>query len=181
MSSNDQSAFRALYEKYHHALYRRVFQLVRSSAESEDILQEVFITFWEKRRELCGHPAVGGWLFTVTFNRTVNHLKKKLREKHREQAAVEIAETPVNLAETEAQWKVLEEAIGQLSPQKRKVFQLCKLEGKTYEEASQLMGISRYTVKEYLGEVMRAIRDYVRQHPPYDTSFMLLLFLEIFL
>jgi RNA polymerase sigma factor (sigma-70 family) len=180
MSSHDQLAFKALYERYHHALYRRVFQLLRSATETEDILQEVFITLWEKRSELDGDRSVGGWLFTVTFNRTMNHLKQKLREKNRVLAAAEINGCKADRKEMEEQWQVLEKAIAQLSPQKKKVFQLCKMEGRTYEETSQLMGISRYTVKEYLGEVMSAIRTYVRQHPPYDASIILWLLIENF-
>ncbi|MGO4293322.1 RNA polymerase sigma factor [Chitinophaga sp. RAB17] len=180
MSAHDQSAFQALYERYHHALYRQVFQLLRSDTETKDILQDVFITLWEKRVELDGDRSVGGWLFTVTFNRTMNHLKQKLREKNRVLVAAEIHGSPIDRKEMEAQWIVLEKAVAQLSPQKKKVFQLCKIEGRTYEETSRLMGISRYTVKEYLGEVMSAIRNYVRQHPPYDASIIIWLVLENF-
>ncbi|MFB6454752.1 RNA polymerase sigma factor [Chitinophaga sp. Hz27] len=177
LSGNDQAAFKGLYDKYHHALYRKTFFILKSAGETEDIIQEVFITLWEKRKDIDLEKPLGPWLFTVTFNRTVNHLKKSLREKSRQQLALLLSDTEPGSYLQEARLQMLEVAISQLSPQKKKVFQLCKLEGKTYEETGRLMGISKYTVKEYLGEVMASLKDYARKHPVYDTSLTLFLFL----
>lgn len=177
MSGNDQSAFKALYDKYHHALYRKTYFILKSAGETEDIIQEVFITLWEKRKDIDAEKPLGPWLFTVTFNRTVNHLKKSLREKSRLQVALLLSDNESGVHLEEARLQLLEAAISQLSPQKKKVFQLCKLEGKTYEETSLLMGISKYTVKEYLSEVMASLREYARKHPVYDTSLTLIAFL----
>jgi RNA polymerase sigma-70 factor (ECF subfamily) len=179
LSAGDQTAFKALYDKYHHALYRKTFQILHSSSEAEDIIQEAFITLWEKRKEIDIARPLGPWLFTITFNRAINHLKKKLREKRK---AEEAALQPIidnDFLTVEKQWELLETAISQLSPQKRRVFELCKMEGRTYEETSQLMGISRYTVKEYLGEVMYILREYIRKHVSYDTPLLLFLLMQI--
>lgn len=178
MSAGSQSAFKSLYDRYHHALYRKTFQILQSTSETEDIIQEAFIILWEKRQEIDTARPLGPWLFTVTFNRAVNSLKKKLREKSRTAAAAEIQAAQEDLVLLETRWQILEAAISQLSPQKKRVFQLCKMEGRTYEETSQLMGISRYTVKEYLGEVMHSIRDYVSKHMVADTTLAFLLLIN---
>jgi RNA polymerase sigma-70 factor (ECF subfamily) len=60
---------------------------------------------------------------------------------------------------------MLEEAMSRLSPQKRKVFELCKLQGKTYEETASVLQISKYTVKEYLTAAVGSVKEYVHQHP----------------
>ncbi|WP_291912210.1 RNA polymerase sigma factor [Chitinophaga sp. CB10] len=177
LQAGNQAAFQALYEKYHHALYRKTFQLLQSGSETEDVIQEAFITLWEKRHEIDTARPLGPWLFTVTFNRAVNHLKKQLREKSKAAELLAVADN--DYLEVERQWQLLETAVSQLSPQKRRVFQLCKMEGRTYEEASQLMGISRYTVKEYLGEVMHILREYARKHVSYDTTLVILLGLSL--
>jgi RNA polymerase sigma-70 factor (ECF subfamily) len=179
LSAGDQAAFKALYDKYHHGLYRKTFQILHSSSETEDIIQEAFITLWEKRKEIDIDRPLGPWLFTITFNRTINHLKKTLREKSK---AAEASLQPIidnDFLTVEKQWELLETAISQLSPQKRRVFELCKMEGRTYEETSQLMGISRHTVKEYLGEVMNILKEYIRKHVNYDTPLLLFLLMEI--
>ncbi|UPK67397.1 RNA polymerase sigma factor [Chitinophaga filiformis] len=179
LSAGDQAAFKALYDKYHHALYRKTLQILRSSSETEDVIQEAFITLWEKRNEIDTTRPLGPWLFTVTFNRAINHLKRQLREKSKAAEATLEPVTDNDFLTVEKQWNLLETAISQLSPQKRRVFQLCKMEGRTYEETSQLMGISRYTVKEYLGEVMYTLREYVHQHVSHDTTLLLFLLMYI--
>lgn len=175
LSAGDQAAFKALYDKYHHALYRKTYQILHSSPETEDIVQEAFITLWEKRREIDIARPLGPWLFTITFNRAINHLKKELREKRKVAEAILQPIIDNDFLTAEKQWELLETAISQLSPQKRRVFELCKMEGRTYEETSQLMGISRYTVKEYLGEVMYILREYIRKH----TTLLLFLLMKI--
>lgn len=180
MAKDDKTAFQLLYERYHHVLYRRVFHLAHSAAETDDILQEVFITLWEKRAQLDTERPIGGWLFTLSFNRLVNHMKKKLREKARVQVLSAISGEPDQADPFDRQWEILGASLHELSPKKRKAFQLCKLEGKTYEKAAVEMGISRHTVKEYLQEAMVSLRDYIRQHPSHDATILFLAFYEIF-
>ena len=65
----------------------------------------------------------------------------------------------------DAQYYLLYEAINLLSPQKRKVFTLCKLEGKTYEEAAEKLNISKHTVKEYLGHAVASVKSHINNNP----------------
>jgi len=58
----------------------------------------------------------------------------------------------------------IEKAVDQLSPQKRKVFDLCKMQSSTYEKAAKELHISKYTVKEYLSDAMVSIKKYIGQH-----------------
>jgi len=184
MKNGDEAAFCTLYERYHTALYRNVIKLVHSSTEAQDIVQEVFIVLWEQRSTLDLSRPVNGWLFTLSYNRTVNHLRKKLREESKARLIADLSDpekqTEVDEQMIEAQWRLLQEAIGQLSPQKKKVFELCKLEGKSYEAAAHEMGLSRHTVGEYLQQAMAFIRDYVRQHPFYSSSPLAVFVLEFF-
>ena len=71
---------------------------------------------------------------------------------------------PHNASVYEDYYQLLKRAIDQLSPQKQRIVKLCKLEGKTYEEAAAEMKISRHTVKEYLSAAMASLSEYVRQH-----------------
>jgi DNA-directed RNA polymerase specialized sigma subunit, sigma24 homolog len=62
-----------------------------------------------------------------------------------------------------------------LSPQKRKVFELCKVQGRTYKKAAEELHISKYTVKEYLSEALVSIKKYIGDHPR-QTGITYLLF-----
>lgn len=168
MVQGSEAAFSLLYEQYHHALFRNVMRLVHSEEEARDVVQEVFITLWEKRLTLNTDIPVNGWLFTLSYNRSLNHLKKKLRQEALEQVA---GNMDIGLPDTDdaelanAQWKLVEEAITRLSPQKRKVFELCRLQGFSYDKAAHELGISKHTVSEYLQQAMTIIRQYIKDHP----------------
>jgi RNA polymerase sigma-70 factor (family 1) len=166
LKKDDLAAFDQLYWKYQKAVFQNAYKLTRDTLVSEDIVQEVFVSLWERRQSIDSDRPVGGWLFVSSYNRAVNVLKKKLRE------SIAVKESGVNrnASEPEAdnfeiQFEILEKAINELSPQKRKVFELCKIKGKTYEEAGKEMNISRHTVKEYLSDALRLLKEYAAKHP----------------
>jgi RNA polymerase sigma-70 factor (ECF subfamily) len=75
------------------------------------------------------------------------------------------------------QWAVLENALSCLSPQRRRAFELCKLQGKTYEEAAMELRISKYTVKEYLSAAIASIKEYSLHHPGSTVALIPMAFL----
>jgi RNA polymerase sigma-70 factor (family 1) len=179
---DDVEAFNALYWKYHADLYANILKLTRNSSAAEDILQEVFIQLWEKRKTIDPERSVAGWLFTVSHNMSVNYLRKKLKESlaySQLKQPVEAVETNEDLAGIEL--RALQTAIRQLSPQKRKVFELCKIDGKTYEEAARELQISKYTVKEYLSGAVYSIKDYLQNNSPRQVTYCLIVCISVFL
>jgi RNA polymerase sigma-70 factor (ECF subfamily) len=175
LKKDDWQGFDEIYWKYQKAVYQNVFKLTRDSITAEDIVQEVFISLWEKRHSIDIDRSVGGWLFVSSYNRSINELKKKLRE------SLAIKEMQVSETDTGnepdlsgIQLAILEKAITELSPQKRKVFELCKLQGRTYEEAAKEIGISKHTVKEYLSGAMSFIKEYATRHPEAGAGLVLM-------
>ena len=159
---DDVSSFDALYWKYHQVVYRNIVKLVKDTTAAEDILQEVFVKLWQKRHSIDVSKSVAGWLFVISFNLSVSYTKKRLREQALYSSLFyETHGHEEDFKEYEQQHRLLETAIGQLSPQKKKIITLCKLEGKTYEEAAKELNISRHTVKEYLSSAMVNLNDYL--------------------
>ena len=183
LQQDNVNAFDILYQTYHNSLYSNIFKLTRQAETAQDILQEVFICLWEKRLSLHPNQPVAGWLFVVSYNKSVTYLKKMLRESIQKKDAMNGQTAPESeRIQREDQLNLLEEAIEKLSPQKRKVFELCKIQGKTYEETARELGISKHTVKEYLSGAVSYIKLYVQQHPGHQSVFInstILLFLCI--
>ncbi|HEY8919754.1 MAG TPA: sigma-70 family RNA polymerase sigma factor [Chitinophaga sp.] len=175
LRSGDINAFDSLYHAYHGLVYANIFKLTRDENATKDILQEVFICLWEKRRMISPEKDVCGWLFVVSYNKSLTWLKRSLR------TAAVYARANEQPAESEngyyeAQMQLLKEAIGQLSPQKRKVFELCKIHGKSYDETARELQLSKHTVKEYLSASLACIKEYVRKHPEYHLLYIQLMF-----
>ena len=174
LRNDNKEAFNALYWKYHSAIYYNVLKLTRDLIISEDIVQEVFITLWEKRHSLDTEQEISGWLFVVSYNKSVSHLKRKLKESLAQTGLQQPLEDTIDAGDNlvNAQVGILEKAIQQLSPQKRRVFELCKLQSRTYEEAAKELNLSKHTVKEYLSGAVISIKEYIKQHPEYSLIFL---------
>jgi RNA polymerase sigma-70 factor (ECF subfamily) len=180
--ADDISAFDALYWKYHQAVYRNIFKFVKEPIATEDILQEVFARLWEKRKDINAGQSVAGWLFVISFNLSVDYIRKKLREHtfHKElyNLNIETSNWEDNPGAYEEQYRLLEDALSQLSPKKQKIVTLCKLEGKTYDEVAEELKISRNTVKEHLSIAMSRINDYIQKNKEHKYVLLLLLFIK---
>lgn len=180
LQNDDKKAFNELYRKYHSAIYYNILKLTRDAIVAEDIVQEVFIALWEKRHNLDIEQGISGWLFVVSYNKSITYLKRKLKESLAQtvlqQNIENITDAGNSLANT--QISILEKAIEQLSPQKRRVFELCKLQRRTYTEVADELQISKHTVKEYLSGAVVSIKNYVKQYPEYSVIFFSALYLR---
>jgi RNA polymerase sigma factor (sigma-70 family) len=173
LRKDDVKSFDTLYLKYHRPLYTNILKLTKDTETAQDILQEVFISLWEKRMSLDEDKPVANWLFTVSYNKSITCLKRILKEATRFTYLTNRYEaTDEKEAELkEVQLSLIEGAVKHLSPQKSKVFVLCKLQGKTYDQTAKELKISRHTVKEYLSDAVINIKDYIKEHPESSTVF----------
>ena len=180
LQNDDKQAFNELYRKYHSAIYYNILKLTRDAIATEDIVQEVFIALWEKRHNLNIEQGIAVWLFVVSYNRSISYLKRKLKESLARTGLQQNIEntTDAENSFTNTQMSILEKAIEQLSPQKRRVFELCKLQRKTYAEAADELQISKHTVKEYLSGAVISIKNYVQQYPEYSVIFFSAIYLR---
>ena len=168
LRKDDINAFNSLYWEYHAAVYANALKLIKDPVIAEDIVQEVFVTVWAKRHAIDPEQDFAGWLFVISYHKTIDQLKRKLKESlaHKNiSISIEDHSILVNADLKEEQLTAIEEAMDQLSPQKRKVFELCKVQGRTYKKAAEELHISKYTVKEYLSEALVSIRKYIGEHP----------------
>ncbi|HEV8270780.1 MAG TPA: sigma-70 family RNA polymerase sigma factor [Chitinophagaceae bacterium] len=168
LRNDDINAFNTLYWEYHAAVYANTLKLIKDPALAEDIVQEVFVTLWDKRHTIDPEQDIVGWLFVISHHKTVDQLKQKLRQilaQKNLNIFSEVHSIIVNADLKEDQLNAIEEAMDQLSPQKRKVFELCKVQGRTYKKAAEELHISKYTVKEYLSDALVSIKKYIGEHP----------------
>lgn len=168
VKEDELAQFDAVYHQFHQAVYANISKLVCEPHMAEDILQEVFISLWENRQTVNLQDA-GGWLFVVSYNKSMTFLKKKLRETSvilpdTEYLATISEEQPVDEELFQLRLSMVEEAIDHLPPRKREVFRLCRYDGKTYDEVADMLNISVVSVKDYLKQSTQFIRQYISRH-----------------
>lgn len=177
VSKGNRDAFEEVYHRYHTALYQNILRFTKDPTATEDLVQDTFIRFWQKRNSIRADKSLAGWLFVISYHLSVNWLKRKLVDAKAKKQLTLLSVESDSLSLYEQQMALLEQAILQLPPQKRRVLELCKLQGRSYKEAAQEMNISSHTVKEYLSGAMKVVRDYAVTHPEYKSLAPLLLVL----
>ncbi|WP_184550868.1 RNA polymerase sigma factor [Mucilaginibacter sp. FT3.2] len=168
LKGGDVDAYKHIYDKYHSQLYYYALRFLKMPELAEDVIHDVFLKLWEIREQLKPEYGVAGYLYKISRNQVFKLIKKISVETELRNKVISIIEEQAMESEASLQWNeyagLLGGAVDQLPPQCKKVFNLCRQEGKTYEEAAQILGISKHTVKEHMMAAMKSIKKYFRQN-----------------
>ena len=177
---NDQkSAINELYDEFSPKLYRFAFGYLKSEAEAKDIVQEVFISIWNHRKQLNKNSNLDSLLFTIAKNTIISVFRKKLSEKD----FLEYLKNKVvtNSIETESQLNYnmladeLKRLTEQLPPQRRKIYLLSKNQGLTNKAIAAELNISVKTVEDHLSKASKFLKKHLA-----ENGFLAMLFFEMF-
>lgn len=155
----DEEAFETLVHRYAPALLRLATRLLGSRAEAEDAVQEGLVSAWRKLPEFRQQASFQTWIFRIVSNRCLNILRSRRPvadlDSISEPAAPEHLVSPERSAESNAAAKALFEALTTLSPEQRVCWVLREMDGLSYEEIAETVGIRQEAVR---GRVFRARR-----------------------
>lgn len=169
MTQGDESAFSAIYRHYHPSLYIYLLRFCKVPSLAEDLVHDVFLKIWEIRDRINPQLYFSGYLYRIARNHVIKTITKlatdgQMRAQFYQQLAGIDPEQPEEVVRTREYERLFEEALSKLTSQRLKVFRLCRQEGKTYDEAAAILGISRNAVKKHMVLGMRFIEDYVYRH-----------------
>lgn len=155
LKKDDMKAFDIIYKKYSRRLYGFVFRYIKQEADTEEIVQDVFIKIWKCRNKMDVYSSFESFLFTIAHNATVNLLKKRATEqKYVEHVkSLQIINESYELTD-EIHYKELMQKfqglVNELSPRQKEIFQLSREDGLSNKEIADKLGISIQTVKNHL-------------------------------
>ena len=165
LKQGSEAAFTDLYNRYHRGIYMYLLDFVKLPQLAEDLVHEVFMKLWEARERITITTSFSAYLYRISRNKGIDALKKIAKDAALRKEILEY--THPGLMAFEAESKMLSRyeelyrsAVAALTPQRQKIFILCKEKGKTYEEAAMELGISRNTVKEHMVHSLRFLRNY---------------------
>ena len=159
IKQSDEQAFQLLYSRYWKALYAFAFSFTSDEAISKDIVQEIWIKFWELRCKIF-NGNIKSYLYKMVRNRVYTELKsnKKLDaelsiiDKH---LSVNNISDITDLADTN---KLLEGSISKLPERNREIFILSRFDGLSNKEISEKLDISKRTVENHITTSLRHLR-----------------------
>ncbi|WP_281169855.1 RNA polymerase sigma factor [Olivibacter sitiensis] len=165
MCSGNLHAFDLLYNRYSLHIYRVLLKMVRDESIADELLQDVFVKIWDKRSKIDTNMPLGPFLYRVTERLVCDFYRKLSRESRLKKGLVETITLYDRNTEEDLQYKEtlgnLNLAIEQLPLQQRLVFKLCKLEGKSYLEVSEELGISISTINGHIVKSTKSIKNFL--------------------
>lgn len=173
-------AFTQLYNQFSEPLYYNILSLVKDELIAEELLQDIFVRIWRKRESLQIEKNLAGYLFMVSRNRVYDFFKSLDREQELYRKIRTIATEEYSHIEeaifSKENEDLLQKAIDTLPPKRKQAFQLCKIEGYSYKEASELMGISISTLKDHMAKSREAIREFLLNNAEIIVGICLFMF-----
>ncbi len=160
----DVRAFERIYKSYSPRLYGSIFRIVKSVSVTEELLQDVFQRVWEHRKTIDVNLSFKSYLFTIARNLVYDYFNKasrqKLMERYLQAKEMNSSDAFRNQLEEKESEQLLEKAIHQLPPQRRLVYTLCKIEGRSYDDVSRALGISVSTISDHMVKAAKSIKAY---------------------
>ena len=162
---NDEQAFDALFRHYGPLVYRFAYGYLKAQPEAEEIVQDCFLKVWEKRATLLDDVPLRGYLFTLAHHAILNQLRQQ-RHQQRFRAysaalAPAHAANGASFAELES---VYRNALDQLPPKRRQIFELSRRQGLSYPEIARQLNLSVKTVEAQMSHALRFMRGYFQAH-----------------
>ncbi|HMT75933.1 MAG TPA: RNA polymerase sigma-70 factor, partial [Chitinophagaceae bacterium] len=159
------NAFEKIYRMYSGRLYGNLLKLVKNESLAQEILQDVFVKIWENRFSIDANKSFRSYLFKIAENKVYDLFRKAARDRKLQAQITAIAtEQYMHIEELlirKEYGAIIEKAIKLLPPQRQQIFRLCKMEGRSYEEVSKLLGISVSTISDHIVKSGRTLREYL--------------------
>ena len=178
VAAGDTGAFTGLVETHQERLLRLCERLLGDPEEARDAAQEVFLKAFRKAGEVRPLGQVYTWLYRIAVNHCFNKLRRRklvrfLRfETDPEEPGApafdppDAGPDPISALEARRRWQAVRRAIDRLPANQRSVLVLVRLEGLSYRQIAEVLGITEGAVESRLFRAMRRIETAQETEPP---------------
>ena len=152
--NKDEKALSELYDRYAKLSYSIILAIIKNPKEAEELLQEVFITVWNKSSLFnLKKGNVYGWLVTIARNIAIDRIRSKRFKEHKslmeglEFPFESIDTLPLDTLITEERSVIIKEALAKIPQEQKEAIVLTYFEGYSQKEIAELLKLPLGTVK----------------------------------
>ena len=150
------------FSEYYHNYYRQLclhaLHFMNDADEAEDVVQETFVSLWDKREHLKTIKSIKAYLYTAVRNNCLT----KIRDAKPTTSLEELPnqdflsqDEQMERAEMEARiWKMIDE----LPERRREIFLMAKRDGMRYKDIAEQTGLTVKTVENHVLRAMQSLR-----------------------
>lgn len=166
LKKSDSAAFEQLFRLYYQALCVFASRVLQNDDEAEELVQDFFVKFWEKRAQIHIETSLKSYLFRSVKNLCLNQIKhEKIKTQHACHVISEAEEYEYrdNFIEPDLQ-KDIEKSIAELPEKRQEIFRLSREEGLKYREIADRLNISVKTVEAQMGLAIKTLREKLKKY-----------------
>jgi RNA polymerase sigma-70 factor, ECF subfamily len=162
LKANEDAAYDELVRTYNASIFHVAYRMLGDTAEASDVVQEIFIKVFRNIGGFKGEAALKTWIFRIAFSEILNRLRW-WKSRHRSSTVSlddepsanghyvrDSSPTPDELLESKERDSAIQLALGKLSSDHRSIIVLRDIEGFSYTEIAEVLGVSIGTVKSRL-------------------------------
>ena len=157
-------AFEELVRRHRLGTFRVALRMLGDESDAEDATQDAFVQAWRNLDGFRADAAFSTWMYRIVTNRCLNMLRSRRRTEPLSDDREAPASRPDRIAEGRWQLQDLTRAIVRLTPEQRAPLVLRELQGCSYEEIAEVLGLSISAVKSRLHrarlELLAAMRSW---------------------
>ena len=172
---DDQTSFKQLYQLLFFKLYQFAYSFVQSKESAEEVVNDVFLGVWQKRKTLDTINNINVYLYVAVKNASLNYLRKKklnvplslndLAVHH-----LRVTSNPESMMITRELESSIRKAIEQLPPKCKIIFKMIKYDGLSYKEVAAILGISVKTVDTQLYIALKKLTHIIQPVQTEDSA-----------
>jgi RNA polymerase sigma-70 factor, ECF subfamily len=158
-----REAWEYIAASFYPQLFGYVMSIVKEEESAEELVQDVFVSFWTKRDNIEINISLKAYLFRASRNHALNFIKRKKFEENYHRGLAQKANFAHDTTEetvhfTELQQK-LSDAIESLPDSCREIFKLSRFEEMTYKEIAETLDIPIRTVHYQIGLALKELKE----------------------
>ena len=165
---DDPRLFEELFRSYYKMLCNIAQKFTGNLEAAEEIVQDIFVKLWEKKRYIEFEGSIGAYLVTAVKNSSFNYIKhQKIKKNSENQVREENYPTVYYEADDSSTGElnaIILNAISKLPEQRQKVFRLSRHEGLKYNEIAERMGLSVKTVEAQMCKALSFLRNELKEY-----------------
>lgn len=166
IKSSDQKAFGVLYDRFWESMYLKAFAVLSNKSKAKDIVQEVWISLWERRHKIDNNN-IEGYLFNAIRFKIFNEFRNSKNKKTLIDNYIKSYNTLntsnniddiINLKETQ---NLIQDSVEKLPKKCKEVFVLSRYDGLKNNEIAQKLEISQRTVETHISNALKVLKNSV--------------------
>lgn len=165
MRQGDSKALETLYLRYSRPLLTYALTITNNNADAADILQEIFVSLWNRRAEIQFTHSLKAWFYQAVRFQAVKFIRQCIRKNEFLQDLAAFSEVK-DLCSPELQLEgvqleyAIKSTINTMPTRMREVFVLSRMAQLSHREISQKLNIAESTVKKIVQNALRFIREH---------------------